>query len=588
MPGRDPTQKQLAEKYSANLTYFKRGHYMRRWRGWIFLLTVLLSIGGVLSFRYWGKEELLSTGPISENHARFAHDCQVCHEGAKSDLLEVLPFKKAGMIMDDAKGLSVEKFATAAGDVTLPSMDTVRSSTEAITASLSKNVQENLNSDNLLGLVQKGMSYSSLSLMDKACLKCHQPMGLHQPQNAPISLRGVFTDLPLVHATSCTTCHREHVGHERMKLPGSESCTSCHNDARLMATTRESLKVGNPRPVPHGRAENRNIGDGLIRFVTSPRQGPSPTFKGYAEGHPPFAYEAPGLRDPAHIKYNHSRHEQADIPALDGHKLTCTDCHTPGGNGVYYQKVKYEQHCAKCHSLHINPDMPEIKIPHGDTEKVRDYVRLNSLRFHFASAFIARGINDNGEMLKKVKEQLDNMESRGMTTPEEIERRVFFVGDPPSDISQRNTSKSNNTPFFPACAKCHDMEPAGAGAPKVTPTNIAERWIHRGPFTHVPHSHMDCLSCHGAAKSSKLTSDILMPPQKLCAECHRPLNKALFEKERFASSQDTLKLRSELKPGSREMANSQRHTGGVTYECQSCHVFHAPPAATIMLQQAKK
>ncbi|MDB6151742.1 MAG: hypothetical protein JWL90_195 [Chthoniobacteraceae bacterium] len=585
MPGRDPTQKQTAAKYKGNLTYFNKGHYLRRWRAIIFLLAVIISIGGALTFRYWGKEEYLSTGPISENHARFAHDCQVCHEGAQTDLLAVLPFHKASNLITDARGLSIDKVSAAANDITLPSLDSLTASGGAMSENIAKGVQDTLNSDNLLALAKTGISYSSLSLMDKACLKCHQPMGLHQPQSGPIALRGVLNDIPLVHATSCTSCHREHVGHERMKLPGSETCASCHNDATQLAATRKSFQAGNPRPVPAGLAENRNIGDGLIRFITSPKPIHAKPFKTYAEGHPPFDYEAPGLRDPAKIKYNHSRHEQGDIPALNGHKLNCVDCHKPGGNGVYYQKVKYEEHCSVCHSLHINPDMPEIKIPHGDTEKVRDYVRPNSLRFHYAAAFLARGISDNLEVLKKVKEQLDNMESRGMTTSEEIERRVFFVGDPPADKEGRNTSKSNMTPFFPACAKCHEMEPAGAGAPKVRPTNMAERWVNRGPFTHVPHAHMDCLSCHGAAKTSKLTSDILMPTQKLCAECHRPLDKAKFE-----LSQDTLKLRSELRPGSHEMADAQRRTGGVKYDCQSCHIFHAPPAATILIhqQQAKK
>src|SRR4051794_32420230 len=99
MPGRDPTQKQTAAKYKGNLTYFNKAHYMRRWRAIMFLAAVILSIGGALTFRYWGKEEYLSTGPISENHSRFAHDCQVCHEGAQTDLLAVLPFSKASTLI---------------------------------------------------------------------------------------------------------------------------------------------------------------------------------------------------------------------------------------------------------------------------------------------------------------------------------------------------------------------------------------------------------------------------------------------------------------------------------------------------------
>ena len=576
MSGRDPTQKQIAEKYKGNLAYFRRGHYLRRIRGWTFFLTVIVSIAAVLGFRYWGNDEFLSTGPISENHARFANNCQACHEGAETDLLKVLPFEKLNAAFHGAKDLSVDKVTSAAGGLSLPSLDSVKASAGKISSAFSSEV----NQKNIQALAEKGLSLTSLSHMDRACLNCHEPMALHQPQTAVISLKGVLKDLPLVHTGACSSCHREHVGHERMKLPDSRTCESCHNDTDQLARTSKLLKSVNSHPLTV--AENRNLGDGLIRFLTPPNPEPAKPFKTYADGHPPFSYEQALVRDPAHIKYNHARHDQGDIPQLNGHQLTCTDCHETGSGGVRYQPVKYEKHCQSCHSLHLDPDLPEVKIPHGDTEKVRDFLRPDSLTLHFAEAFRIRGITDRLELGKRIKGEFDNLASRGMTTGEELERRVFYVGDPPMEM-ERNSPKSNKTPFFASCAKCHDLQNAGAGAPKVTPTNIAERWVQRGPFTHVPHAHMDCLDCHAAAKTSKLTSDILMPTQKSCAECHRPLDMA-----KLGIARDTLKLRAELKPGSRELADTQRQAGGVKSDCQSCHVFHAPASATLLLHNAHK
>jgi hypothetical protein len=119
---------------------------------------------------------------------------------------------------------------------------------------------------------------------------------------------------------------------------------------------------------------------------------------------------------------------------------------------------------------------------------------------------------------------------------------------------------------FPACAKCHEVPPPSGGAVrKVTKTNIADRWVHHGPFTHLPHRHMSCNDCHGAAHQSQATSDILMPPQTLCAECHRRWTRSDCSKW----SGDGVAP----KPGSPEMAEWQRHAGGVKWECQALSSF---------------
>jgi hypothetical protein len=94
---------------------------------------------------------------------------------------------------------------------------------------------------------------------------------------------------------------------------------------------------------------------------------------------------------------------------------------------------------------------------------------------------------------------------------------------------------------------------------------MAERWMTRGPFTHAPHQHMACTDCHAKALSSTRTSDILLPTQKSCTECHRPLD---------ASKAESADVKA-IKVGA-ELAAQQRAEGGIAADCQSCHPKYHP------------
>src|SRR4030095_15059514 len=189
MPAPNRTTKQIAEKYKGNLDYFHKGHFFRRLRLICFIIAVVGSIAAVLTFRYWGKEQYLSTGPICANHAQFANNCQVCHEGVDSDLLTALPFGKIGGGFEEMKKISVEKITAKAGEMKLPSLDAVKSSTDQLTAALSK--------EKLTGLLEQGVGLTRIERMDRACLKCHNAMHLHQPQAEALRLRSALREISL-------------------------------------------------------------------------------------------------------------------------------------------------------------------------------------------------------------------------------------------------------------------------------------------------------------------------------------------------------------------------------------------------------
>ena len=557
------TQKQIAQKYKDNLDYYRRGHFLRRLKLILFLLAVFGSIGAVFGFRFWGNKQYFNTGPISQNHARFANDCAQCHDGAEADLSRALKLDQAVTDLKEGNlpSLDLEKLKAAGKDFSA--------------AEMAAAAKRNFSPAQLSALQRTVIKKSSLAAMDRACLKCHNSFQLHQPQMEALKLRGVHPELPLVHSDRCSTCHREHVGHGLMKVPDSASCATCHADLKELARTRNVIQV--PSPSPPNKPENRNLGDGLIRFLMPQEANAQPAvIKNYANGHPPFRYEGAGARDPAILKYNHQRHEQADIPKLNGKKMECADCHLPGRGGVFYERVNFEKHCVACHALNVVPGLPGFSIPHGDPTIVRVFVESVNHQIFSQLLTLEPGTPED-DLKRRAIDMVAKMRTRGLSTLEEFERRIFETGDPPRD--ERVTANGNIGQVFPPCSKCHEVTPTSSAIPyKVTKTNIADRWIHHGPFTHQPHEHMVCIDCHAKVVGSRNTADILLPAQAQCAECHAPLRKdKVLEVVGGGIA---------AKPGTPEMVEKQKREGGVKWECQNCHQFHAPVEAIRQLQSA--
>jgi predicted CXXCH cytochrome family protein len=545
MPEPQRTQKQVAEKYKGNLDYYRRGHFFRRLRWITFLVVAVGSIAFALSFGKWGRPEFFNTGPISQNHAQLVHDCKVCHENAQPDMTR-------GLGLHEAAADPVEKFAQFCDWIArVPSaLDSLRPAKFSATA-------------------EQALRATSLADMDEACIKCHEPQRLHQPQAAALALRGVFHEMPMVFSGACADCHREHVTSARMALPRSDACATCHNDAAKLAATSARIREEGP-PLEHATAAL--LADGQRHFVM-PRPPQPVAFKSFAEGHPKFAYEQPGARDPATIKFNHARHFEADIPPIGGRKLDCSDCHKPEPKGAFMERISYEKHCALCHELQLDPALPKLTIPHGEADKVRFFARNLTTQLS-EYGLRERGLTDPNQRGQFVIGAFNRLQQRGMTTVEELERRIFFVGDPPI-TGERFAPKSNANQTMTACAKCHEVKAGEGGAtPTVAHSGIADRWLTRGPFSHLPHVHLDCAECHASpqhslasAYKSTRTADILLPKKSMCADCHRALDRDKVQP--IPANFDPSQIRAAV-------TAKQRREGGVKEDCQSCHQFHSP------------
>ena len=436
---RKRTQKQAALKYKGNLDYFRKPHAFRTLRLACFVLAVVGSLAAVLGFRYYGGKKQLTfscTGPLSFKHARFADRCEVCHENAQPDLLQALKFDDAAKHLDGLKNVTGED---------------VKANAEWVRASL-RRVQlapQRLRQD----AAEIARKSASLARLDQACIRCHAPQSLHQPQAVALKLRKVYGQVAIVHANSCSSCHREHQGPEPMKEPPANNCVSCHgNKAQLLADFKLVPPRGKTLPQT-GIIDDQLLGDGVRQFFPPRPASYQPVvFKSFADGHPDFGYEQPGARDFAKIKYNHQRHERADV-VLDGRKLDCADCHKPGEGGIYMQPIRYQDHCARCHSLQLDPELSDLLIPHRDADKV--YAWLGSKSSQYLEYFTKHnpGVTDFAAKRDFVEKHLYSLMDH-FKSDRALELAVFLNGDPP--ISDRLMGKSNTAQSLPSCKKCHE------------------------------------------------------------------------------------------------------------------------------------
>src|SRR5213080_2198262 len=82
MPRPSRTQKQIAERYKGNLGYYRRLHTWRRTRLIVSLLTIFGGLLAIFLFPRCGRQTFFNAGKIATAHAKFANDCEKCHDRA--------------------------------------------------------------------------------------------------------------------------------------------------------------------------------------------------------------------------------------------------------------------------------------------------------------------------------------------------------------------------------------------------------------------------------------------------------------------------------------------------------------------------
>jgi hypothetical protein len=361
--------------------------------------------------------------------------------------------------------------------------------------------------------------------IDRKCEACHQKHTLHE--------------LNVVDNRSCSTCHQEHQGLQTLRLVASSQCASCHNNrATMEAAAKKGTQIQwtNFHRHPHPSQQ-------IVFELPRPNRGYTETFDSFWAGHPEFQLIRERKPDPDNLRFNHQRHFAADIPPVEGKKLDCNYCHKPDVAGRYYQRITFAANCQSCHALQFDPKNPWLKVPHGNVDLVRTFLR--TLPAQYADyARLKRGITSDKEIQIFVAQQIRQLRDT-FRSGDELERAVFFTSDPYKPQQQMPATMRAN---FTGCAFCHEIKAVANAPPAITKPILIDQWMPQANFDHAkhqvdPHTQqpLDCNVCH-QAKQSRQTSDVLMPAKANCVACHSP-------------------------------------QGKIVAECITCHTYHAPAAA---------
>jgi mono/diheme cytochrome c family protein len=267
-------------------------------------------------------------------------------------------------------------------------------------------------------------------------------------------------------AERCTACHLEHQGADGLMAVADRQCLDCHRDLARAATDASGVRVA--------------------------------TLTAFAVDHPDFA---PPAEDPSRLAFGHARHLKEGLLSPTGRvTLACADCHSPqapdpagpaGPESGELGPVSFEAHCQRCHDLTFDAVFArDVTAPHGDPEIVR------------------------GALYRAYQDE----QRRAGAILSARERRQVLA-------AERRLYETN-------CVDCHRVDFGGERLaaetlPRVEEPGIPDRWLPRARFTHGPHlsamaetAGLGCEDCHGGARESSRTADVLLPGIAACTPCH--------------------------------------------------------------------
>jgi hypothetical protein len=330
-----------------------------------------------------------------------------------------------------------------------------------------------------------------VAVRDSACLACHTDIGDHAAHAKLLAARGppnwgegfqraIANVFGKPGPGACVDCHTEHQGAGHMAPTRQKFCADCHGTLtqRLKDTT-----IGNASDFGTLHPQFAAL------IETAPNQ--SRPVRVSLDAHP---REWGGLRFP-HAMHLDPRGGVAKMAStIGGHgygsTLDCKDCHHLTADGVRFLPVDMERDCEACHSL------------------VYDMVgaTFRTLR--------------HGDIAQMQADLIADDRSR---------RRPIVTGRRrPGDFAPGGTYYSNFTGGSSAvaramstagvCGECHIPTSVG-GRLGVMPVLQPSRYFAHGWFSHADHRQESCASCH-AAKTSRSSSDLLLPGISRCRDCH--------------------------------------------------------------------
>lgn len=297
-------------------------------------------------------------------------------------------------------------------------------------------------------------------LVAKNCSWCHAPW------RGPIDTQCQRCHIGPPHSTlqagnvSCTSCHPEHRGAEKLSTMSDAKCVDCHSDL------------------------SKHV---IAGAVIPPEIVHIPEF---GKRHPEF----PPMAEGDTLHFEHATHlDPRGVRNAIGkfELLTCTTCHKlmadPRGC-IDPKPIRFAEDCQRCHLLTFDKSLPNRQVPHGGDPNL-----------NFVYGAIAAALSGQPEIATMTPEQRRILTQRGAV---HLDERVNMEAEHVIKMS---------------CEHCHLRDATGAA---VIPPVIPRRWLLRADFAHTKHANIDCEKCHETARRSMRTTDVLIPGRDACVECH--------------------------------------------------------------------
>lgn len=369
-----------------------------------------------------------------------------------------------------------------------------------------------------------------VSVTDTACKSCHTDAHDHAPIDRQLAARAEPTPwraaLQRV-ATAfnkpegrCVDCHTEHEGAGPMPATAQRFCTDCHAD---MSTRLTDTRIPD--------AGDFGTDHPQFRPRVAVSAGANPRFERVTL--------SDTTQDISGLKFPHNIHLQRgggvarmarslNIAQGTTGGLDCASCHKPTADRVRFQPVDMERDCQSCHSLAFETVGGVTRtLRHGEPQQV-----IADLTAYYRSTPPTRPINLGGMARRRPgaydEGQVYNIYFRERavrpTRADDAVRAVFSRGG--------------------ACYDCHTIFAPGSGGAgwRVQPVHQTVRYLDHGWFDHQPHRQEPCSTCHQATRSSS-ANQLLLPPIKVCRDCH----------------------------------GGEGSNADVSSPCASCHEYHAGP-----------
>jgi hypothetical protein len=180
--------------------------------------------------------------------------------------------------------------------------------------------------------------------------------------------------------------------------------------------------------------------------------------------------------------------------------------------GAYMLPVAYNLHCSACHPLHFDPNLPGQQVQHGLPPK--------KVRADLETFYAAQAVEANPQLLAR------RVPPRRL--PDQNDERLVQTAKAAIEFKVQTALRGLFQSGKRGCTECHEsaayrqplVESKQIDALTIPTADIPRIWFEHARFDHSAHRAIECVACHGDAKSSRESSKILLPKLETCVRCH--------------------------------------------------------------------